>query len=320
MAIEPHSGAGLIISGALAARLVRLHEISLLRKQIHSWRAAGLSIAAVPTMGNLHSGHASLVEIAKQRADRVIASIFVNPTQFGPNEDFSSYPRTLDADCSLLHSVGCDAVFAPSASEMYPDLALAGAASALCSVDPGPLATQLCGAFRPGHFAGVATVVAKLFNLIQPDVAVFGEKDFQQLMVIRKLVRDLDFPVAIIGAPTVREANGLAKSSRNQYLSPAERESAALIYRTLAAMRDGILAGFSAPEVQAQAEQSLRAAGYLPDYACVLDAADLTPLKSAQALEQPRSEEAVALIAVRVGKARLIDNLSFQLPVARFTV
>lgn len=281
-----------------------LHTIADARRRVLQWQREGLRVALAPTMGNLHSGHGSLVELGLQHADRVIASVFVNPTQFGPNEDFDRYPRTLKADQELLAGVGCHAVFAPSALEMYPDFA-SGKTNTLL-IEPGPIAAELCGEFRPGHFAGVATVVAKLFNIMPADVAVFGEKDFQQLFVIRQLVRELNFPIEIVGAPTVREANGLAKSSRNQYLSVEERARASLIYQSLQRMRAQCQAGISVAEIEAAILGSLSGQGFKPDYATVRDAHSLGAL-------QATTTHAVALIAARLGGARLIDNLSFAL-------
>jgi pantoate--beta-alanine ligase len=278
--------------------LLTFHTMAGVREQLRIWRQNNEHIAFVPTMGNLHEGHLSLIERAKAEGGKVIASIFVNPTQFGPSEDFASYPRTLAQDQALLISGGCDALFAPSVHEMYP-----GATGApLFSVDVGRLGSILCGAVRPGHFAGVATVVAKLFNIIQPDVAVFGEKDFQQLAVLRRLVQDFDFPVQVLGAPTVREANGLARSSRNQYLSASEREHARVIYATLLQMRDMRQRKISVFEIEDYALATLRGAGLNPDYAAIRDAQSLDSVE-----ENTKSE--VALIAARLGKARLIDNI-----------
>lgn len=283
--------------------LPTLSKISELRAQIHAWRMAGERIAFVPTMGNLHVGHLSLIEKARALSSKVVASIFVNPTQFGPSEDYTSYPRTLQADQALLLGGGCDVLFAPEASEMYPrriPKQIPGEPE--FSVDVGRLGTVLCGAVRPGHFAGVATVVAKLFNIVQPDVAVFGEKDFQQLMVIRKLVEQFDFPVEIVGAATKREPNGLACSSRNQYLSAEQREFARVIYATLLQMRDNSQQGLTIEAIEASADQSLRAAGLSPDYARLLDAKSLD-------LIDENTNSRVALIAARLGRARLIDNI-----------
>ena len=274
-------------------------EIDLLRAQLRAWRSAGERIAFVATMGNLHDGHLSLVMLAKQHATRVVASIFVNPTQFGPKEDFASYPRTLAADQALLASGGCDALFTPSEETMYPAHA---ANSPQFAIDVGAMGNILCGAVRPGHFSGVATVVAKLFNIVQADVAIFGEKDFQQLLVLRNLANQFDFPLEIVGAPTVREASGLARSSRNQYLSVAEREQARVIYATLLQMRDMRQRGVDPQQVQLDALIALQAAGLNPDYAVVRDAQTLDFVTIS-------SKKEVAMIAARLGKARLIDNI-----------
>jgi len=274
-------------------------EIAALRAQVRAWRNAGERIAFVPTMGNLHDGHLSLVTLAKQHATRVVASIFVNPTQFGPKEDYASYPRTLAADQALLASGGCDALFAPTVETMYP---LNGTNSPNFAIDVGAIGTILCGAVRPGHFSGVATVVAKLFNIVQPDAAVFGEKDFQQLMVLRNLVSQFNFQLEVIGAPTIREGSGLARSSRNQYLSAEEREQARVIYATLLQMRDMRQRGVAAEQAQDHAFAVLTSAGLNPDYAVIRDAQTLD-------LINENTTNEVALIAARLGKARLIDNI-----------
>lgn len=284
----------------MRTKLLTVKTVAALRNQLRQWRADGLRIALVPTMGNLHEGHFSLVHVARQHADRVIASVFVNPAQFGPNEDYAAYPRTPDADAAGLAAAGCDLLFEPSVEAMYPDTSLART-----QVEVLGISDILCGAVRPGHFVGVATVVAKLFNLTQPDVAVFGAKDCQQLLVIQRMVRELSFAIEIIGAPIVREANGLAMSSRNQYLSPTERAHAGFIYTTLLQMRDNWRAGVNLAELETQALAALTEAGFKPDYAV---------LRSAETLEAPKesSSELVALIAARLGKARLIDNLRWR--------
>ncbi len=271
-----------------------------LRACIAAWRARGERIGFVPTLGNLHAGHFSLIDVARRHADRVVASVFVNPTQFGPNEDFASYPRTLPDDQRGLAAANCDLLFAPTVEEIYPF----GAASTV-RVDVPGVSETLDGAARPGHFAGVATVVTKLFNLVQPDVAVFGQKDYQQLLVIRRMVADLRVPIEIIGAPTMREANGLAMSSRNQYLTAEERERAAIIFRTLNAMRDAVKTGTAIVDVEQRAADDLTATGLKPDYAVIRRADDL-------ALAVPAAHKMVALIAARLGRARLIDNLLFE--------
>ncbi|MEO6365002.1 MAG: pantoate--beta-alanine ligase [Luteimonas sp.] len=276
-----------------------LTELHVLRAHIGNWKRDGLRIAFVPTMGNLHAGHHSLVALARQRADRVVASVFVNPTQFGPNEDFSRYPRTPEADAAGLDAAGCDAVWMPSVETMYPF----GADAAVRMRVPG-LTDVLDGAHRPGHFDGVTTVVARLFNQVQPDIAVFGKKDYQQLAVIRYFVRDLAFPVDIIAAETSREADGLAMSSRNQYLSGQQRPIAPTIHRTLLQMRAGIVAGRSRHEVEDEAGRALQTAGLVPDYAVVRTSMLGEP-------EEGAGGPLVALIAARLGNTRLIDNLEF---------
>ncbi|RRD44462.1 pantoate--beta-alanine ligase [Comamonadaceae bacterium OH3737_COT-264] len=277
-----------------------LNNLDALRSQLRQWRQAGQRIALVPTMGNLHAGHYSLIELARQHADRVVASIFVNPTQFGPGEDFERYPRTPEADAAGLAAAGCDLLWLPPLEAMYP----LGLAQAVNIRVPG-ITELLDGAHRPGHFDGVATVVTRLFNQVQPDVAVFGRKDYQQLAVIRHLVQDLAFPIAIVPAPIRREADGLAMSSRNQYLNPAERAKAPLIHQTLQTMRAQLLQGAALAEVQDAALAALRAAGFVPDYAVVLTPQFTPP---APHTNGPR----VALIAARLGSTRLIDNLEFE--------
>ena len=278
-----------------------LHTVVDLRAMVRDWKAEGLHIGFVPTMGNLHAGHYSLIELARRNADRVVASVFVNPAQFGPNEDFARYPRTLYADEQGLAAHGCDALFAPSVHEMYPE----GPENAVRVRVPERLTGILDGAHRPGHFDGVATVVARLFNMVRPDVAVFGRKDYQQLQVIEYLVRDLAFDIEIVAAPTARADDGLALSSRNQYLSVAERAIAPEIHRTLVAMRDAVRDGQSLPAVEAAAAQRLRAAGFAVDYAAV-HRADLSVPAAGE------RNGLVALIAARLGATRLIDNLALD--------
>jgi len=274
-------------------------ELAALRSRVAGWKRAGQRVAFVPTMGNLHAGHFSLVELARQHADRVVASVFVNPTQFGPNEDFNRYPRTPEADRAGLEATGCDALWLPTVETMYPY----GVGATVRIAVPGVTET-LEGEHRPGHFDGVATVVARLFNQVQPDVAVFGRKDYQQLAVIRYMARDLAFPIDIVAAPTRREADGLAMSSRNQYLSAEERPLAAEISRTLAWMRDAARAGTVRTEVEARAADRLTAAGFRVDYAAIRDPGLAVPDDG----HGPR----VALIAARLGRTRLIDNLEFE--------
>ncbi|MEO6064358.1 MAG: pantoate--beta-alanine ligase [Lysobacterales bacterium] len=264
------------------------------------WRSEGDDIALVPTMGNLHRGHLALIAAARTNCRRVVATVFVNPTQFGPNEDFVRYPRTATEDAQQLADAGCDAMFLPNVDEVYP----LGVANAARVEMPG-VSGILCGSVRPGHFAGVASVVLRLFNMIEPDVACFGEKDFQQLLIIRRLARDLSLRVRVVGFPTVRADDGLALSSRNQYLDAAQRAAAPAIWRTLQRMREARRAGEAVAEVEAQAHFTLIASGFLPDYATIRDASDLSPVS-----EAARGPE-VALIAARLGNTRLIDNLPF---------
>jgi pantoate--beta-alanine ligase len=272
-----------------------------LSERLAPWRADGRRIAFVPTMGNLHAGHFSLLARAREHADVVVASVFVNPTQFGPGEDFARYPRTPEADAAALAAHGCDVLFLPDATELYPD----GPANAVTVRVPG-LSDILEGAVRPGHFEGVATVVARLFNRVQPDIAVFGQKDYQQLLVIRRMARDLGWPIGIVAAPIVREANGLAMSSRNQYLAPAERERASAIHATLEWMgAEAVRAEQSLEAIENAAGERLRAAGLVPDYAVLRHASDLSPPVG-------RSQPLVALVAARSGTTRLIDNLLIE--------
>lgn len=274
--------------------------IAGLRAALRAARQAGKSVALVPTMGNLHEGHITLVKTARQRADIVVASIFVNPTQFGANEDFDKYPRTLAADSSLLAEAACDLLFAPDAREMYPD---GQRQSTMVSVSG--ITDVLCGASRPGHFTGVATVVSKLFNIVQPDMAFFGEKDYQQLAVIRRFTRELCFPIDIIGVPTVRAADGLALSSRNGFLSEEERRLAPHLYQTLDNLRNAIRNGSrDYAMLTAAGLAHLEKCGFVPDYLEVrrqdLEAAG------------PDDRSLVILVAARLGGTRLIDNLAFE--------
>ncbi|WP_148193931.1 pantoate--beta-alanine ligase [Pseudomonas syringae] len=269
-----------------------------LRAAVARARSEGKRIALTPTMGNLHSGHAALVTKAAQRADFVVATIFVNPLQFGPNEDLATYPRTLAADQEKLLQAGCNLLFTPSVEEMYPH---GMADQTLVSVPH--LSQGLCGASRPGHFEGVATVVSKLFYMVQPDLAIFGEKDFQQLAVIRAMVRDLNMPIQIIGEPTVRADDGLALSSRNGYLSDAQRAAAPALYQAIRQTADVISAGeqdFDA--LLASKKQQLEAAGFRIDYLEIRDATSLRPATA-------DNREVVILAAAFLGKTRLIDNL-----------
>lgn len=279
-------------------------SVDEVRHRVSAWQRHGDRVVLVPTMGNLHEGHVSLLDLGRTRGTRLVATIFVNPTQFGPSEDFARYPRTPERDARVLAEAGCDLLFLPGVEEMYPH----GPASTRVDV-PG-LSSVLCGEFRPGHFEGVATVVNKLFNIVDPDVAIFGEKDFQQLAVIRRMVSDLRMRVAIVGAPTVREPDGLAMSSRNQYLSPEERRAAPALHRALqraaTALGDG-----TAPhaEVESAGRDALEAAGFRTEYFRVRDAETLqAPGAQTQAL--------VVLAAARLGSTRLIDNVPVALPSA----
>jgi pantoate--beta-alanine ligase len=281
-------------------------RISELREVVTEWRLGRESIAFVPTMGNLHMGHASLMAAAHLHGRRVISSIFVNPLQFGPSEDFSAYPRTPDDDGNLLREYGVDALFNPSVDEMYPQ----GSVGSTVIDVPG-LTDVLCGAVRPGHFQGVATVVVKLLCLVQPDVAIFGEKDYQQLTVIRRVVQDLNVPVQIVGAPTVRAEDGLALSSRNRYLDLEERAKAPALYRALDQARRRLESGDTAfAAIEAEGLAAIGAAGIKPDY---------FEVRTADRLDRPSDTDVdlVVLTAGRLGKARLIDNLQCRAPVRK---
>ncbi len=274
-----------------------LFELDRLRARVAAWRAAGERIGLVPTMGNLHGGHLRLVRHARERSDRVVATVFVNPMQFGPGEDFEAYPRTLEADREKLADAGADLLFSPAVTTVYPR-----GREGHTQVEVPGISGLLCGASRPGHFVGVATVVCKLFNMVQPDLAVFGEKDFQQLLVIRRMTEDLCLPVEIFGMPTVREADGLAMSSRNGYLSAEERARAPALYRSLQVAADKLAVGVSVARTEAEACAELAAQGLRPDYFSVRRKADL-------ASPAPGDAELVILAAAYLGRARLIDNL-----------
>ena len=277
-----------------------LTSIDAVRERVRAWHRERQRIAFVPTMGNLHAGHLSLMQEARRMGDRFVASLFVNPMQFGPNEDFAHYPRTPREDERMLVLAGCDLLFMPDVAEIYPK---GYGESTRISVPE--LAEILDGEFRPGHFEGVATVVAKLFNIVEPDVAVFGEKDYQQLTIIRRMVADLCMPVAIVGAPTVRESDGLAMSSRNQYLTAEERRIAPKIYAELERAAARLAAGESDfAAVEHSGREALASAGFRPDYVSVR-AKDLSvPVAGAK--------EFVILTAARLGRARLIDNVQVQ--------
>jgi pantoate--beta-alanine ligase len=275
-----------------------LESISALRQTLREWRSKGLSVAFVPTMGNLHTGHLHLVREAKRLADRVVVSIFVNPTQFSPGEDFEAYPRTPAEDAEKLRGAETDLLFMPAAAELYPR-----GADATTFVEVPGLSDELCGRFRSGHFRGVATVVSKFFNLVQPDVALFGEKDFQQLMIIRRMVADLDFPVRIQAVATVREPSGLAMSSRNAYLTAEQKEQAASLYRCLCQAAEAIGRGEKDfRQIERQQVEALQAAGFRPDYFSIRRESDL-------AIAGRDDSDLVILAAAWLGKARLIDNI-----------
>lgn len=276
--------------------------ITRLRAQIKSWRDEKLTIAFVPTMGNLHQGHLSLIKKAHDLADRVVVSIFVNPLQFDDKTDLASYPRTIDADIQKLNSVDCDVLFMPTVDVMYPT----GMTPHTHVIVPN-MDDKLCGLKRPGHFDGVATIVTKLLNIVQADITVFGEKDYQQLLLIKTLVRNLDLPVDIIGAPTFREESGLAMSSRNQYLTEQQRQQASGLYQILLSIKHEIEDGnqdFKA--LQGQALTKLQALGFEPEYVDIRRADDLELAKTGD-------NNLRILVAARLGKARLIDNLACNL-------
>jgi pantoate--beta-alanine ligase len=273
-------------------------RIADMRALVRDWRFAREGIAFVPTMGNLHAGHASLIGAAHLHGRRVVASVFVNPLQFGPNEDFAAYPRTPDEDAALLESQGVDVLFLPTVEEMYPQ----GVAGSTI-VDVPELSGILCGAVRPGHFQGVATVVVKLLNLVQPDVGIFGEKDYQQLTIIRRSIEDLCLPVRIVGAPTVRADDGLALSSRNRYLNPQERAIAPEVYRALDRARRRLESGDTdVGGIEREGLAALAKAGFRPDY---------FEVRMAGTLAKPHGQnvDVVVLTAARLGRARLIDNV-----------
>ncbi|MDJ0813581.1 MAG: pantoate--beta-alanine ligase [Woeseiaceae bacterium] len=275
--------------------IVDKHE---LRELLGDWRREGEHVAIVPTMGNLHAGHISLVDVARDNAERVVVTVFVNPTQFGEGEDFDSYPRTIEKDTRRLKKASADVLFIPDVETVYP----LGLENATRVIVPG-LTQQLCGSFRPGHFDGVTTVVARLFALVQPDVAVFGEKDYQQQLVIRRMVEDLSLPISILSAPTVREEDGLAMSSRNSYLDAAERQKAPALFESLQAIAAQLAAGAREfADLEESGREALEQAGFEPEYVAIRSADDLGPA----AADCPRY---VVLAAAHLGGTRLIDNL-----------
>jgi len=278
---------------------VVFNTVSDLREFLNETRIQGKTIGFVPTMGNLHQGHLDLVNKAAEMSDVVIVSIFVNPMQFGPHEDFDAYPRTLESDCNALANHPCHAVYAPTVREMYPK-------GVNTEIDVPSLSTILCGHHRPGHFKGVATVVTKLLNIVQPNVAVFGNKDYQQLQVIRTMVADLLIPVTIVGADTTREPSGLAMSSRNAYLSKEEKQTAAMLYATLRQIGEALQNESQVSTTLKYEKERLASAGFVLDYLEIRDAQDLSR-------SYVEAESAVILVAAKLGQARLIDNLVVEL-------
>ena len=279
-----------------------LHHIDALRDQLKQARQLQQRIALVPTMGNLHAGHISLIKRAREVADIVVASVFVNPLQFGPNEDYDSYPRTLEQDQAKLVEAGCDFLFAPNVSEMYPH-----GQQGVSKVQVFGVSEGLCGGARPGHFDGVATVVTKLFNIVQPDIAIFGQKDYQQLAVIRAFVNDLNIPVEILAGEIVRDHDGLALSSRNAYLSADERAKAPALNQILSNAKAALQLGNDQANVLSQAVSALVAAGFRLDYLELRDALTLQPT-------QATTRDAVLLAAAFMGTTRLLDNTTLTLP------
>lgn len=278
--------------------MLMIQDTAQLRALIRQWRQAGERIAFVPTMGNLHQGHLQLVDTAKQHADRVIVSIFVNPMQFGANEDLDKYPRTLEQDCKGLTEHGADAVFTPTPQLIYPR-----GLDVQTYVEVPLLGDYHCGASRAGHFRGVSTIVTKLFNLVQPDIACFGQKDYQQLAIIRQMVADLSMPIEIIGVPTIRAEDGLALSSRNGYLTAEQRATAPALYRTLQWMKQQLNQGFSdLRALEQQAKEQLAAAGFKADYINISNRQTLVPAADTTAA-------VVILAAAALGNTRLIDNI-----------
>lgn len=280
--------------------MITTAAISTIREHVNAWRRKGETVAFVPTMGNLHQGHITLVNEAKKRADHVVVSIFVNPMQFSANEDLDGYPRTLEQDSDKLMAAGTEILFTPTPEIIYPN----GLAQQTF-VEVPDIGDQLCGASRPGHFRGVATIVTKLFNIVQPDIALFGRKDFQQLMIIKTMVSDLSMPIEVIGVDTIREASGLAMSSRNGYLTAEEKHSAAALKQALDTIVEAIKHGESTEVAIVTAKKQLTNAGFNPDY---LEVRNAKTLRQATATDT----DLVVIAAAYLGKARLIDNVSFS--------
>ncbi|MBO2631821.1 pantoate--beta-alanine ligase [Shewanella algae] len=275
-------------------------KIDEIRARVREWRQKGETVAFVPTMGNLHQGHVSLILEAARRANHVVASIFVNPLQFGKNEDLDAYPRTLGADQQKLTEAGCELLFTPTPELIYPK-----GLDAQTFVEVPGISDELCGASRPGHFRGVATIVCKLFNIVQPDIALFGRKDYQQLLVIKTMVTDLSLPIEVIGVETVREDSGLALSSRNGYLTEAEKALAPKLKASMDKLAEAIVLGQDIDQAISNAKEFLRAAGLEPDYLEVREASSLKPVSS-------DDKSLVILAAAYLGKARLIDNMTLS--------
>ncbi|QFU21365.1 pantoate--beta-alanine ligase [Shewanella eurypsychrophilus] len=280
--------------------MITTQEITQIREQVRTWHTKGETVAFVPTMGNLHLGHITLIKEAVKRADHVVASIFVNPMQFGQNEDLDAYPRTLAADQQALAEAGADLLFTPTPEIIYPK-----GMDQQTFIEVPEISNQLCGASRPGHFRGVATIVCKLFNIVQPDVALFGRKDYQQLLVIKTMVEDLSMPIDIIGVETIREDSGLAMSSRNGYLSQSQKDQAARLKQVIDAMSASIKQGAKIEETIEAATAELVQAGFSPDYLEVRSARDLSKVTAGH-------DKLVILAAAYMGTTRLIDNLSFE--------
>ena len=283
--------------------MITCNSVEQLRLQVKTWREAGETIAFVPTMGNLHAGHLSLVDIAKQNATKVIVSIYVNPLQFAPDEDFASYPRTLDADIEKLEQHDADLIFTPDSLMIYPQ-----GEQRSSYVEVPELSNIVEGEFRPGFFKGVATVVLKLFNMVQPDIAVFGEKDFQQLLVIRQMVVDLNLAIDVIGGETRREPDGLAMSSRNNYLSESDRKNSAHLSVALLRLKTQIEQGVGVESAEASCVEMLEGCGFVVDYVTLRETKRLDKVSND---DIRNNVEIIALAAAKMGKTRLIDNLKF---------